>query len=81
MIDFFKKLKLLFIPATISGSIFVGSEIGRPECDFVIVAEEQEICLTTAQAQAIQESFESPTAGFGGIKWGGEAPIAIPKGK
>ena len=67
------------LASALGGSVYVGSEVSKPECDFIIANQAQEICLSQEQAEALLTAFESPTAGFGGIKFGGEAPIVVPK--
>ena len=64
------------IASLLGGSLYIGSEINKPECDYVIVREAEEICLTEAQAEALFESMkESTGVGLGGIRFGGKAPI------
>ena len=69
------------LAAILGGSVYMGSEINRPDCDYVIANQEQEICLTEEQAQAIIENFTAPKVGFGSIPFGGEAPIFNKKEK
>ena len=52
------------ISALIGGSFYVGSEISRPECAYVIKAA-QEVCLTQEQADALINSMATSTTQFG----------------
>ena len=46
------------IAASLGGSVYLGGEVNRPDCDFVIITESQEeVCLTTEQVKAIIEQI------------------------
>ena len=34
------------ILASLGGTFYVGQEIGKPECDYVIVHEQEEFCIS-----------------------------------
>ncbi len=61
------------LSSLMGGSFYAGSERNRPDCDFVIVTEDKEICLTSEQVEAIKSQIEmipSGTGGFGGVRFG-----------
>ncbi len=62
------------VTAVLGGTVYLGSEVGKPECDYVIIKQNQEeICLTVEQMEAITEQVKitpEGTGGFGGIKFG-----------
>lgn len=60
-----QKLKNGAIAAAIGGSLFAGTEYGKPECDFVFVDNEKEVCMTVEQAQAIVNNLKGSNTGFG----------------
>ena len=64
-----EKIKAILAGLSIlGGSAFVGSEISRPDCDYVILTEDkQEICMTEEQALEMLKS----KSGFGGTRMGG----------
>lgn len=59
----------------LGGSVYLGSEINRPECDYVVVKEDKEICLSSEQAIIIAEKLKDFRCGFGDIKFGGEIKL------
>lgn len=65
MTNLSQKLKNGAIAVAMGGSLFAGSELGRPECDFVFVDNEKEICLTTEQAEFITNNLKGRNTGFG----------------
>mgnify|MGYP001615056748 CR=1 FL=1 len=66
------KLKFVLIPITIAGSgIAVGNQVGRPECDYIITDQVDEICLTQEQVDAIYGQLSDWKTGFGNIEIGG----------
>jgi len=57
------------IASLLGGSAYIGSEIGRPECDYVILHERKEICITEELKQIIESGLKA-NDGFGGVKFG-----------
>lgn len=57
------------IASLLGGSAYIGSEVGRPECDYVLIYEMEEICITEEIKQAIESGLEA-NQGFGGVKFG-----------
>ena len=68
------KTKAILISLSLAGSAFVGSEANRPECDFILMNEQEEICLSQEQAEVFIEHLKSPV-GFGGTKFSGVEEI------
>ncbi len=67
-----EKLKLGgIITAFAGGSLFIGNEVGKPECDYVIQYQQEEICISKELKEAIQSNLE-PNQGFGGVKFNQE---------
>lgn len=60
-----ENLKKGAVAVAIGGSLVAGSQVNKPECDYVLVREEQEICLTTAQAEAVIDGVKGSNTGFG----------------
>ena len=50
--------------AALGGGLVAGNQINRPECAYVIKAE-QEVCLTQEQADALINSMATSTTQFG----------------
>lgn len=67
------------LTAILGGSVYLGSEINRPDCDYVIIKDSSEICLTAEQALIITEKLAGFTCGFDNIKFGGEIKLFEPK--
>lgn len=65
----------VLLATILGGSVYLGTEVNRPECDYVVVKEEKEICLSQEQAEIITEKLEGFTCGFGNIKFGGEIKL------
>ena len=66
MSDLLKKLKTAgAIVAVGGGALFAGSEVGKPACDFVLVDNQQEICLTTEQKDFLVKNLKGRNTGFG----------------
>jgi len=57
------------ILASLGGTFYAGQEVGKPECDYVIVYEMEEICITEEIKQAIESGLKA-NAGFGGVRFG-----------
>ena len=55
--------------ASLGGTFYAGQEVGRPECDYVLVYEREEICITEEIKQAIESGLKA-NAGFGGVRFG-----------
>jgi len=74
--EILKKLKAAIIALLLGGSVYIGAEMGRPECDYVIITKQQEeICITAEQAEVLEDL----EVGFGGIEFGGGINILIKK--
>ncbi len=58
------------ILASLGGTFYAGQEVGRPECDHVLIYEQEEICITEEVKQAIESGLRE-NAGFGGVGFGG----------
>ncbi|KKL76051.1 hypothetical protein LCGC14_2048780, partial [marine sediment metagenome] len=56
------------ILASLGGTFYAGQEVGKPECDYVIVYEMEEICITEEIKQAIESGLKA-NAGFGGVRF------------
>ena len=66
MSDLSKKLKNSAIAVAIGGgSLVLGSQAGKPACDYVFINEQKEICLTTEQAEFITDNLKGRNTGFG----------------
>ena len=67
-----KELRRLITTAIATGSISAASAYGinKPNCDYVMFHEEQEICISE-EVKNIIESQTPVSQGFGGIKFGG----------
>lgn len=57
------------IIASLGGTFYAGQEAGKPECDYVIVYEMEELCVSEQLKQAIESGLRA-NAGFGGVKFG-----------
>ncbi len=57
------------IVSLLGGSVYIGSEIGRPECDYVLIHEREKICITEEIKEIIEDTV-GVSKGFGGIKFG-----------
>ena len=75
------KTKTAIAGAIMAGSLALGSQVGKPNCDYVVVNQEarEEICLTAKQAEAIYSSMATSTyqGGFDQIKF--SDPLIVPK--
>ena len=70
--QFFLKFRIILVAGTVATTgVVAGTEIGRPDCDYVIYKDEQEICLTEEQILAIYEKLSIYKAGFGEVSFGG----------
>lgn len=66
MDDLLKKLKTAgAIAALGGGALFAGSQVGKPECAYVLVNNEKEICLDAEQGQAFLDNLKGYNTGFG----------------
>jgi len=75
------KIKIGLIILGMGGSLMVGTAIDRPECDYVIVGEDTEVCLSEEQVESILEHLKGVT-GFGGFQFeGGINPEKLIKKK
>ena len=63
------KIAITAITAILGGTAYIGIEVGRPECDYVLIYEMEEICITEQLKQAIESGLEA-NQGFGGVKFG-----------
>jgi len=70
-----KKITATILTTILSGSVYAGTEMGRPDCDYVVANQQEEICLDEKTANAIIQNFTAPKVGFGSIPFGGEVPI------
>ena len=79
MSDVKKKIRNGVAIATLAGgSLFAGSAIDRPECDFVLVTQQkEELCLSEKEAQVIIESVSELKAGFGSTAFEGQVKLNI----
>ena|SRR3990167_3523302 len=69
---FINKLKFgLIATAVATTGVAAGTEIGRPDCDYIIYRNEQEICLTEEQILAIYQKLSIYKAGFGEVSFDG----------
>lgn len=71
MSDLSKKIRDgITIAAIGGGSLFTGSQMNRPDCDFIFVNDyKEEICLTTEQAEFITNNLKGRNTGFGGSQF------------
>ena len=53
------------IATAIGGSLFLGSEVGKPQCDYVFVDSEKEVCMTAEQAKVVLDNLKGSNTGFG----------------
>ena len=60
-----QKLKNGAIAVAMGGSLFAGSQVGKPDCDFVFIDSEKEVCMTQEQAQVIMDNLKGNNTGFG----------------
>lgn len=70
MSDILKKIRGAGIAVAIAGgSLFAGSQVNRPECDFILVnSQQEEICITKEVKEAIESGLK-PNKGFGGVQF------------
>ena len=74
------KIKVIIIALLLGGGMFAGNQVGRPECDYVIITDNaQEICLSMEQVKAIYRQMEKTPVGFGSINFGGSLNIVEKK--
>lgn len=66
-----RKQKLGIIGSlVVAGGVFVtGLELNRPECDYLFVYEQEEICISEKVKQIIESEIRL-TKGFGGVRFG-----------
>lgn len=75
------KIKIGLVILGMGGSMIVGTAIDKPECDYVIVGQDAEICLSEEQVETILEQLKGVT-GFGGFQFeGGINPEKLIKKK
>ena len=66
------KFRIILAAGTVATTgVVAGTEIGRPDCDYVIYRNEQEICLTEDQVLAIYQKLSIYKAGFGQVSFQG----------
>lgn len=72
MNDLTKKIRDGAIAITIGGgALFAGSQFNRPECTYVLVDNEKEICMTEEQGQAVLDNLKGSNTGFGSSQFQG----------
>ena len=70
MSDLKQKLKTAgAIAALGGGALFTGSQVGKPECDFVFVDSEKEVCMTEEQVKIVIDNLKGFNTGFGGSQF------------
>jgi len=57
------------IISSLGGVFYAGQEVGKPECDYVLIYEMEKICITEEIKQVIESGLKA-NAGFGGVKFG-----------
>ena len=57
------------IAAIGGGSLFAGSQVNRPECDYVLIDNEKEICMSEEQGKAVLDNLKGFNTGFGGSQF------------
>ena len=67
------ELKKIIATAIATGSIVSATAYGinRPNCDYVIIHQEEEICISAEAKEAIESGLKA-NSGFGGVQFGGE---------
>jgi len=67
------ELKKIITTAIATGSIVSAAAYGinKPNCDFVVINEDKEICIS-AEVKEVIESGLKANAGFGGVNFGGQ---------
>ena len=67
------------LASILGGSIYLGAEVGRPDCDYVVIKDEtkEEICISEEQANIIVEKLKNFKVGVGNMKIGGEVDFNL----
>lgn len=65
-----KKIRDGIIATAIGGgSLFIGSQVNRQECAYILIDNEKEICMSEEQGKAVLDNLKGFNTGFGGSQF------------